>query len=91
MRKRLSGLWPHLIDLDNLYRAYRKARRGKQHKPAVARFSLNLESELLALHRELSDGTLPLQQVLFVKTRARMRWKNCIIYPCCARVRCRIY
>ena len=30
MRKRLSGLWLHLIGLDNLYYAYRKARRGKQ-------------------------------------------------------------
>jgi RNA-directed DNA polymerase len=53
--KRLSKLWPQVLDFANLYLAYRKARRGKQNRDAVAAFSLNLENELLRLHTQLQD------------------------------------
>jgi retron-type reverse transcriptase len=52
--KRLGNIWPDLIDLENLLCAYRKARKGKQSTPAVAEFTLNLESELLVLQQELA-------------------------------------
>lgn len=55
--KRFKNLWPHIVTLDNLYLAYRKARRGKQHKLKVAEFSLNLEHELPRLRDELVSGT----------------------------------
>lgn len=54
--KRLSGLWEALISFDNLYLAYCKARRGKRHRPEVARFSLNLEQSLWQLAVELKNG-----------------------------------
>jgi RNA-directed DNA polymerase len=53
--KRLGGVWPELTHFDNLYSAYLKARKGKQAVPAVAEFSLNLESELLGLQQQLID------------------------------------
>ncbi|GAB6141931.1 RNA-directed DNA polymerase [Methylosoma difficile] len=56
MPKRLSNLWPQVVSFENLYQAYRLARRGKQQKNAVAQFSLNLETELLALQQQLMDG-----------------------------------
>ena len=55
--KRLGRLWPESISFDNLLNAYLKARKGKQSVPAVAEFSLNLESELLNLQQELTDLT----------------------------------
>ena len=55
--KRLGRIWPEVIDFDNLLRAYRKARKGKQSVASVAEFSLNLESELLRLQQELTDFT----------------------------------
>jgi retron-type reverse transcriptase len=55
--KRYGKLWPQITAFDNLYLAYRKARRGKQRKLAVARFSLNLEQELLDLQAELLAGS----------------------------------
>ncbi len=55
--KRLRDLWPPLIAFDNLWRAWRQARRGKSRSPGAIAFELNLERELLALQRELADGS----------------------------------
>ncbi|HPE72805.1 MAG TPA: reverse transcriptase/maturase family protein [Candidatus Competibacter sp.] len=55
--KRLRDLWPQLIRFDNLWQAWRQARRGKSRSPGAVAFELNLERELLALQRELADGT----------------------------------
>jgi retron-type reverse transcriptase len=54
--KRLGGIWSRIISFENLFAAYRKARRGKKQKPGVAEFGLNLEHELLALQRKLASG-----------------------------------
>jgi hypothetical protein len=54
--KRLAGLWQLIVAFDNLLLAYRKARRGKGKKPAVADFSLRLEGKLLTLQQELTRG-----------------------------------
>lgn len=56
LMKRLNHLWPPIITFDNLLLAYYKARRGKQRKSSVADFTLNLESELLTLQQQLTDG-----------------------------------
>ena len=53
--RRQGGLWPRVVDFDNLLLAYRKARRGKRDRIEVARFALNLEHNLLQLQRELQD------------------------------------
>lgn len=54
--KRLNDLWPQLISFDNLWQAWRQARRGKSRSAGAVAFELNLERELLALQRELADG-----------------------------------
>jgi RNA-directed DNA polymerase len=53
--KRLGRIWSAVTSFENLLMAYRKARKGKQSKPDIAEFSLNLESELLSLQQDLSD------------------------------------
>lgn len=55
--KRHGNLWPHVVSFENLLAAFRKARRGKRRRPDVARFDLDLETELLALQSELRDGS----------------------------------
>jgi len=55
--KRLNNLWQPVISFDNLLSAYYQARRGKQHKSAVAEFTLHLESELFTLQQQLTDGS----------------------------------
>jgi retron-type reverse transcriptase len=55
--KRLNNLWQQVVTFDNLLLAYRKARLGKQRKYSVAKFTLNLESELFNLQRQLIDGS----------------------------------
>jgi retron-type reverse transcriptase len=55
--KSCRNLWPELTGLDNLFLAARRARKGKRSKPACAAFEFRLESEVLALHRRLLDGS----------------------------------
>ena len=54
--KRLGGVWERLSSFDNLYRAYRKARKGKAANQAVCEFALDLEQQLWNLHTELRNG-----------------------------------
>ncbi len=54
--KRLGGLWSRVVSFQNLYQAYRRARRGKGRRPDVARFELDLEKHLWELHEELVEG-----------------------------------
>lgn len=51
--KRHKHLFEEVCSLENLHLAYLKARRGKQDKPAVERFTFQLESNLLRLRDEL--------------------------------------
>ena len=53
---RIGGIREDMVSLENLYAAYYKARKGKRHRPDVARFSLDLEPNLLTLQRELAAG-----------------------------------
>lgn len=54
--KRLGGIWDRMVSFENLLLAYRKARRGKGRSEDVARFALNLETQLLGLQRDLLAG-----------------------------------
>jgi RNA-directed DNA polymerase len=58
MVKTFKHLYPRVYALENLYLAYRKARRGgKRKKEQVAAFELDLEFNLWQLHEELRDKT----------------------------------
>lgn len=53
----LRHLWPSVTTWENLLQAYRKARLGKAHQSAVARFGLDLEWELAELRQDLLQQT----------------------------------
>jgi RNA-directed DNA polymerase len=55
--KTYKHLYPQICAFENLYWAYRDARRGKRDRVAVADFEFNLEHNLLALETELRDQT----------------------------------
>jgi retron-type reverse transcriptase len=55
--KTYKNLFPEVASFGNLHSAWRKARRGKRSRPDVLRFDFNQESEILALERELQEGT----------------------------------
>jgi RNA-directed DNA polymerase len=54
--KRVGNLWSRLTAFDNLYLAYRKARRGKGDRLEVATFDAQLEKQLFALRADLLEG-----------------------------------
>jgi hypothetical protein len=54
--KTYKNLYPRLCTFENLEQAFRKARRGKRHKPNVAAFECNLDLELITLQEELLAG-----------------------------------
>ncbi|MCU0499449.1 MAG: reverse transcriptase/maturase family protein [Anaerolineae bacterium] len=55
--KTYKNLYPAILDFESLYKAWRKARRGKRYKPNVALFERHLDEELLRLQRELAAET----------------------------------
>lgn len=50
------SLWQRLVAPENLWQAYRNARKGKARRPDVARFAVDLENELLTLRQALMAG-----------------------------------
>ncbi len=58
MPKTFKHLYPQVCTYENLYAAFRAARKnGKRKKAQVAAFELNLEDELLRLQEELTNKT----------------------------------
>lgn len=56
--KTYRQLYPDICAFEQLYAAFRRARRGGKRKhPEVAAFEYHLEGELWRLHRELTDKT----------------------------------
>lgn len=55
--KRCGGLWEQIVCWENLVRAAQKAQRGKRTRQDVLSFNFRQEEELLALHKELADGS----------------------------------
>jgi retron-type reverse transcriptase len=51
------NLYPQVWSFENLYLAYRKARKGKRGRAPAATFEFNLESNLLQLQEELETKT----------------------------------
>ncbi len=54
--KRVGGLWPQVVSLENLFEAVRRASLGKKCRPDVAAFLCGQETEVIALQRELLSG-----------------------------------
>lgn len=50
-------LYSQIASFDNLYFAFKAARKGKRARPDIAAFEFNLEENLLALQSELQDET----------------------------------
>jgi RNA-directed DNA polymerase len=50
-------LWSRVVSWENLVAAYRRCRRRKRHRFAAVAFDFDWESQLLALARELRDGS----------------------------------
>lgn len=55
--KRIGFLFEKIVDLDNLYLAEKKARRGKKNRKYVREFINNLDFNIKQIHKELSGGT----------------------------------
>jgi hypothetical protein len=57
MSQVFTDLYPQICSFENLYLAYRKARKGKRGKAQVAEFEYNQEEALLRLQEELASGS----------------------------------
>lgn len=57
MAKRYTDLYPRVWDFDNLYRAFRRAAKGKRGTPAAAEFEWEVERNLFELQDELCGFT----------------------------------
>jgi len=55
--KNYRNLYAQVCDFENLYQAYRRARKGKRGRPEVAAFEFSLETELVRLQDELAAKT----------------------------------
>ena len=55
--KTYRNLYPQVYDFENLYLAYRKARKGKRSKAPAAAFERVQEQELFALQEKLRTRT----------------------------------
>lgn len=55
--KTYKNLYPQIYIFENLYTAYRKARKGKRSRVEVAAFEFDMERNLLQLQSELHDQT----------------------------------
>ena len=54
--KRFGNLYYRICDIDNLYLAYTKARKGKGNTYGVIQFEKELDDNINTLHKELSEG-----------------------------------
>ena len=55
--KTYKNLYPQIVDFDNLYKAWRKARLGKRYQTMPSTFEQNLDAELMSLYDELITET----------------------------------
>lgn len=55
--KTYKNLYAQICSFENLLSAAKKAQRGKRLKPAVARFNIELEKELIRLQKELLNSS----------------------------------
>ncbi len=56
--KRVGNLIEKIADIDNLFDAYYKARRGKQHKCSVQQYAQHIEENLVSLRHQILSGDI---------------------------------
>ncbi len=56
--KRQGALIEKIAEIDNLYLAWIKAKKGKQNKPSVVLFEQNIEHNLLSMQNDLLSGNI---------------------------------
>ncbi|MCP4267732.1 MAG: reverse transcriptase [Candidatus Brocadiaceae bacterium] len=67
--KRAANLFEDIADLENLYFAYFKARKGKSGRAEVMRFRDNLHCELLSLRDDLMSGAITIGNYHYFEVR----------------------
>ena len=67
--KTYRKLYPKLYDYENLFLAYKKARKGKTKKLYVIEFESNLQNNLLQLQKELIERTYQPEPIVIVVIR----------------------
>lgn len=60
--KRHGNLWDKITSYDNLYLAYKRARKGKSTRRAVKKFEADIQGNLLKLQKTLIDKTFTTSQ-----------------------------
>ena len=73
--QRYGKLWEELTSFENLYRAARKARRGKRTRPAVEAFEFDVEKHLVGLRRDLVEQSYrpgPFRTFIIVDPKPRL-------------------
>ncbi len=56
-----------ICDLNNLYKAHRKARRTRRAKPEVLQFEVKLSENLIRISRVLQTGTYKMRSYYHFK------------------------
>jgi RNA-directed DNA polymerase len=67
--KRTGHLMEKIATLDNLYLAFKKARRGKQTKAEVKEFMENFEANIAWMRQEILDGSIAIGEYRYFKIR----------------------
>lgn len=67
--KRTGHLMERIATLDNLYLAFKKARRGKLKKEEVKEFAEHLDRNIAQMRQELLDGTIAVGEYRYFKIR----------------------
>ncbi len=65
--KSYNNLWNKFISFENLYKAYKKARKSNPHKKHILKFSINLEEELFTLQKLLINKTYKISPYRYFK------------------------
>lgn len=65
--KRHCNLFPKIIDKDNLYTAYWYARKGKEAKHEVMKYSRHIEQNIQFLQKQLIEGNVEVGNYRYFK------------------------
>ncbi len=57
MAVKIKNIWDEIISFENLYEAYKNARKNKRYRSEILKFSSDVEKHLFELHEELKNRT----------------------------------
>ena len=81
MVKRVGKLWDAFISYENLFNAYRSARKGKGKRNSIKAFEEDVEGNLLALQQSLIDGTWHPSEYRFFQVRENGKTRDIASLP----------